>query len=59
MEDRVKEEIRSIMKTHKPDSLSDKVVAELERLKLRQKGNASETLSRPNQKQSSSLFREK
>ncbi len=34
MEDRVKEEIRSIMQTHKPDSLSDKVVAELERLKM-------------------------
>jgi len=34
MDQRVKEEIRSIMETHRPDPLSDKVTAELERLKI-------------------------
>lgn len=33
MEDRVKKELRMILDTHKPDPLSDKVLAELERLK--------------------------
>jgi len=33
MDQRVQEEIRSIMETHKPDPLSDKVTTELERLK--------------------------
>ncbi|MFU8768275.1 MAG: hypothetical protein ACNA7H_00930, partial [Desulfotignum sp.] len=30
---RVQEEIRAIMETHRPDPLTDKVMAELERLK--------------------------
>lgn len=33
MEDRVKEEVRKISETHKPEPLSDKVMAELDRLK--------------------------
>ncbi len=33
MDQRVQEEIRSILETHRPDPLSDKVTAELERLK--------------------------
>jgi trimethylamine--corrinoid protein Co-methyltransferase len=33
MEDRVKEEVRMILETHKPEPLSDKVLSELERLK--------------------------
>jgi trimethylamine--corrinoid protein Co-methyltransferase len=32
MDQRVKDEIRSIMETHRPDPLSDKVTAEIERL---------------------------
>lgn len=33
MEDRVKEEVRNISETHKPEALSDKVISELDRLK--------------------------
>jgi len=33
MEDRVKEEVRMIAETHKPDPLSDKIMSELDRLK--------------------------
>ena len=33
MEDRVKEEVRMIGETHKPDPLSDKIMSELDRLK--------------------------
>jgi trimethylamine---corrinoid protein Co-methyltransferase len=33
MDQRVQEEIRSILETHRPDPLSDKVITELERLK--------------------------
>lgn len=33
MEDRVKEEVRKITETHKPEPLSDKVLSELDRLK--------------------------
>ena len=33
MEDRVREEVRMIAETHKPEPLSDKVMSELERLK--------------------------
>ncbi|MCD4719538.1 MAG: trimethylamine methyltransferase family protein [Desulfobacula sp.] len=33
MEDRVKEEVRMITETHKPEPLSDKIISELDRLK--------------------------
>ncbi len=33
MEDRVKEEVRKISETHKPEPLSDKIISELDRLK--------------------------
>jgi len=33
MEDRVKEEVKMIVETHKPEPLSDKIVSELDRLK--------------------------
>ena len=33
MEDRVKEEVRMIAETHKPEPLSDKIISELDRLK--------------------------
>jgi trimethylamine--corrinoid protein Co-methyltransferase len=33
MEDRVKEEVRMIAQTHKPQPLSDKIISELDRLK--------------------------
>jgi len=33
MEDRVKEEVRKITETHKPEALSDKVISELDRLR--------------------------
>jgi len=33
MEDRVKQEVRIIAETHKPEPLSDKILSELDRLK--------------------------
>jgi len=33
MEDRVKDEIRNIAETHKPEPLSDKMMSELDQLK--------------------------
>jgi len=43
MEDRVKEEIRMISETHKPEPLNDKIISELDRLK---KEGEKEILSR-------------